>query len=584
MTIFSNYKPKSMLPMWTISAAVILLLVGSTVAAPPHPGLILRLATGDAVLPYHLAHLSEGHSKGIDQVLGKLGMTAKNASGSLSLSPGIVGQFKVLAILVDFEDNTAAAPGGDFDSLIFGSQGATVREYYREVSYDLLQLTSVDLPSDLGWQRAPQTYAYYVNNSNGTGAYPNNTQKLVEDLVDLVDPLVDFSDYDNDGDGEVDGLMVIHSGRGAEYAGGSDIIWSHMWSITPRYRDGVSISSYTIQPEFLSVPGDQTIGVIAHELGHVFGLPDLYDTDYSSNGVGKWGVMSFGSWLGPRGKGESPSHLCAWSKVQLGWITPLDVIDDLSSETILNAEQNSVAYRLYSADTVNSEYFLVENRQRIGFDSYLPSAGLMIWHIDDVQTSNTREWYPGLATSSHYQVALEQADGLYELERKSDHGDAGDPFPGSYSKTSFDSNSVPNSNTYSGTVTTVSVENISIVGTTAYADLSSGMSDDGLSSGEDDDEPLIPQKVELAQNYPNPFNPTTTISFSTPDAAHALVEVFNSLGRKVVTLLDQNVPAGETSVLFDATDDGYAQLASGVYYYRITVGDHDESKKMVLIR
>ncbi len=583
--MFSNYKLEFKRSIWTISAALIL-LVGSAVAAPPHPDLILRLETGDAELPYYLAHFDEGRAKGINQVQGRNGSVAKSANGSLSLSPGTIGQFKVLAVLVDFSDNQAAVAATDFDSLIFGSQGATVSEYYREVSYDLLQLASVDLPSDIGWQRAPESYAYYVNNSNGTGAYPNNTQKLVEDLVDLVDPLVDFSDYDNDGDGEVDGLMIIHAGRGAEYGGGNDVIWSHKWSISPRYRDGVYLSSYTIQPEFLSVPGDQTIGVIAHELGHVFGLPDLYDTDYSSNGIGKWGLMSFGSWLGPQGKGESPSHLCAWSKIQLGWITPLDVIDDISSQTILNVEENSVAYRLYSADTVDNEYFLVENRQRIGFDTYLPNSGLLIWHIDDGRTSNTGEWYPGLATSSHYQVALEQADGLYELEHKSDHGDAGDPFPGSFSKTSFNSNSIPNSDTYSGFTTKVSVENIITIGTTAFADLTSGMSDSGLSSGdeEEEEEPQVPLEFELAQNYPNPFNPTTTISFSTPNAAHALVEVFNSLGRKVATLLDENVPAGETSVTFNAADDGNVQLASGVYYYRIVAGDHNESKKMMLIR
>ncbi|MDH3892045.1 MAG: M6 family metalloprotease domain-containing protein [candidate division Zixibacteria bacterium] len=583
MTIFANYRLRLMRLMWPILVAV-LLLIGSADAAPPHPGLILRLATGDAVLPYYLEHLDEARSKGIDQVRTGIGTAIKSANGSLSLSPNVVGQFRVLAILVDFDDNVAAVPGGSFDSLIFGSQGATVSEYYREVSYDLVQLASVDLPSEVGWQRAPEDYAYYVNNSNGTGAYPNNSQKLVEDLVDLVDPLVDFSNYDNNDDGEVDGLLVIHAGRGAEYGGGSDVIWSHKWNINNRYRDGVNISSYTIQPEFLSVPGDQTIGVIAHELGHVFGLPDLYDTDYSSNGVGKWGLMSFGSWLGPQGKGESPSHLCAWSKMQLGWLTPLDVIDALTAETILNAEQNDIAYRLYSADTVDGEYFLIENRQRIGFDSYLPATGLLIWHIDDAQSNNSGEWYPGLATSTHYQVALEQADGLYELEHKGDHGDAGDPFPGSFSRTSFNSSTVPSSDTYAGAVTTVFVENISFVGTVASADLSSGMSGGGLSGGGDDDEPLVPRKVELAQNYPNPFNPSTTISFTTGNAAHALVEVFNSLGRKVATLLDRNVPAGQTSVLFDAVDDNNGQLASGVYYYRIVIGKHEDSKKMVLIR
>ena len=130
-----------------------------------------------------------------------------------------------------------------------------------------------------------------MNNAYGLGAYPNNTQKLCEDLVDLVDPLVDFSDYDNDNNGYVDGLVLIHPGRGAEFSGSTSDIWSHKWGISPRNRDGVNIMNYSIQPEYWNAPGDITIGVYAHEIGHLFGLPDLYDTDNSSKGIGKWSTI-----------------------------------------------------------------------------------------------------------------------------------------------------------------------------------------------------------------------------------------------------------------------------------------------------
>ncbi len=562
---------------------IALLLAGQSAAAPPHPDLLDKLAKGEEKLPYHLTHLDEGRQKGIDQAEPKRSFLSKTSDGSMSLSPVITGQFRALAILVDFSDNPASVSSTDFDSLIFGTLGATVANYYAEVSYDLVQLSSVDLPSDIGWQRAPETYAYYVGGANGTGTYPNNSQKLVEDLIDLIDPVVDFSRYDNDQDGLVDGLIVIHAGPGAEYVGGSDKIWSHKWNINTRYRDGVGLSAYTIQPEYLTSPGDQTIGVISHEMGHLFGLPDLYDTDYSSNGVGKWGLMSFGSWLGPQGKGESPAHLCAWSKMQLGWLNPIDVVLDRISEPINNSEENALVYRLYPGETGATEYFLVENRQKIGYDSYLPGSGLLIWHIDDSRNSNTGEWYPGLSASTHYQVALEQADGLYELEHKSDHGDGGDPFPGSFANTTFNAASSPSSNTYGGTVSPVSVNNINIVDGVAYADLSVGI-DDTLAGGGEDPEPVLPQRVELHQNYPNPFNPSTTISFSTVVPGRALVEVYNSLGRKVVTLMDETVAAGVTTVTFDATPNDGTELSSGVYFYRIVVGDREETKKMVLLR
>ena len=126
------------------------------------------------------------------------------------------------------------------------------------------------------------------------------------------------------------------------------------------------------------------------------------------------------------------------------------------------------------------------------------------------------------------------------------------------------------------------MENISVIDGVAYADLMAGYSNDD-SPDDDDNEPL-PLRAALAQNYPNPFNPITTISFSTAVAAHAVVEIYNSLGQRVAKVLDCNVSAGETSVEFDGTTDSGRQLSTGVYYYRIAVGDFEESRKMVLVR
>ena len=336
-----------------------------------------------------------------------------------------------------------------------------MRDYYNKVSYGNLDVITVNLPSAIGWITAPQTYSYYVNGQNGTGDYPHNSQKLVEDIVNLVNPQIDFSQYDNDGDGYVDALFIIHSGRGAEYTGNDNDIWSHAWSTSsPINLDGVNVYRYSIEPEYWVNPGDMTCGVFAHEMGHAaFGLPDLYDTDYSSAGLGNWSLMASGSWNGPGGLGGSPSFPDAWSHSQMGYETPTIVSANIIGQTINNIENSSEAYLLQN-NLCGTEYFLVENRQRIGYDTYLPGNGLCIYHIDNSANNNNHEWYPGNTSSGHYHVALEQADGLWNLEHNSNRGDAGDPFPGSTNNISFDNSSIPDSKNYDLNETDIAVSNI----------------------------------------------------------------------------------------------------------------------------
>jgi immune inhibitor A len=109
-----------------------------------------------------------------------------------------------------------------------------------------------------------------------------------------VDPIVDFTQYDNDGDGFVEGVFIVHSGQGFEWSGSPDDIWSHMWNTAvPPEVDGVTVTEYCCQPEYLNIPGDQAIGVYTHEGMHlVFGIPDLYDYDGSSGGLGMWSLMA----------------------------------------------------------------------------------------------------------------------------------------------------------------------------------------------------------------------------------------------------------------------------------------------------
>ncbi len=575
----TNKKGKNMLI--TVLFGIVI-LTASVLASPPHPDLRARVAASKAATPYFMQHYKDLHAKGIctgDEI-----QIDENGNAKIIASkvPQVTGPFKVLAVLVEFSDHPATGNATFFDSLLFDSLGSTVHDYYNEISYGQLDLISVNLPSSIGWQTAPQTYAYYVNNQNGTGAYPQNTQKLAEDLVDQIDGVVDFSQYDNDGNGTVDVLIIIHSGTGAEFSGSNSDIWSHKWGITPRLKDGVYISSYTIQPEFWTTPGDMTIGVYSHELAHGFGLPDLYDTDASqSRGLGKWGLMAYGSWLGATGMGESPAHPSAWSRIKMGFATPTIISTNITSQQINQVETSGEIYRLWTSGNVGSEYFLVENRQRTGYDSFIPGDGLLIWHIDDAKSGNTQEWWPGQTDANHYRVALEQADGLWELEKKLDFGDGDDPFPGGTSNVTFDATTLPNSNSYTSGGSLVKVANITPTGPTMYADLVVGLSagiDDGIGQSQ------LPITIALDQNYPNPFNPMTTISFTLTQVADAQLDIYNVTGQRVRQMYSGSTSPGTVTVIWDGTNDAGNAVASGIYLYRLSTESESEIKKMILLR
>ena len=428
---------------------------------PPHPDLWERYQRGEVDLPRFITDSGAAIESGINQ------------PGELEAGPS--GTWRAVAILVEFTDNESQVGASNFDTLLFNTGTGTMRDYFNDVSYGTLDIVTVNLPSSLGWCLMPETYAYYTDGQFGTdGAYPNNAQKLAENAVAVADPYIDFSQYDNDSDGWVDTVFVVHAGSGAEITGSGNDIWSHSWeTVNDPVVDGVTVNSYTTEPEFWNTPGDMTMGVYAHELGHVFGLPDLYDTDDSSSGVGRWSLMGSGSWNGTNG--DSPAWLDAWSRAELEFLTPVNVTSNRIGESIPAAESDQTVYRLWTNGTGGSEYFLVENRQSIGYDSELPAHGLLIWHIDENKTTNTAECSQNnnwLCGSNHFLVAIEQADGLWELENKTDSGDTGDLFPGSTTNRTFNAASVPNSSSYYGSGDTlVQVINISNSGSPMTADL-----------------------------------------------------------------------------------------------------------------
>jgi len=432
-----------------LTAAIIVLFSGYLFAVSPTDEVIQRLKD-EGRFDEFVQSMTDARARGVDSP-GSTGITS--AKGALSPQ----APFRVLVILIDFNSMpyTAGWTAGttdDFDSLLFSdgiNPTGSMKEYYLENSYG-----SFVMQGDVaGWYRAAENHDYYTNfcdGSRGMGPYPNNAQRLVEEAVDAADPYVDFSLYDNDGNGYVDGIFVVHSGSGYEESGNTCQIHSHKWSISPRLRDGVYIQTYSIEPE--ESTGSQgliPIGVFCHEFGHVLGLPDLYDTDYSSSGAGRWALMASGSY---NGGSRKPSQFIAWSKMKLGWLNPVTPTANRIDAEIPAVEWNPVAYRLWRHGNIGSEYFIVENRQQVGFDEFIPGSGLLIWHIDDNVYGNSNEWHP--------QVFLEQADGRFHLQYGNGSGNAGDAYPGE-GVPYFDDKTTPNSRDYASQATEAAVWDIS---------------------------------------------------------------------------------------------------------------------------
>lgn len=396
------------------------------------------------------------------------------------------GTNNILTLMINFSDRTATYTPENFNTLLFGTGTNSMADYYTEISHGLFTVSSG--PAGVkGWYQAPL----------GHNAYPTLPGNLVYEAVKAADTAgVDFQPYDSNGDCLVDVVNIIHQGTGQESSGDNTDIWSHSWSLTeakandwgqyPAYvtktpcaKGGyISVDAYTIEPERF---GRQmmTVGVFAHEYGHTLGLPDLYDTDRSSVGAGVWSLMADGTWAGVRVYGDRPSHMDPWSKYKLGWLTPQKVTSNLPASVTIYP-QNSVASAFqFGAGGPNSpdaEYFLVENRQRSGFDTALPGSGMLVWHISESTSNNDKECYPGgpSCQTQHYKVALIQADNKWAMERKLSKGDGGDPFPGSSNNTSLNDYTLPNGKLYSGYNSTASISGVSVSQSNILATVSFG--------------------------------------------------------------------------------------------------------------
>jgi M6 family metalloprotease-like protein len=370
---------------------------------------------------------------------------SSSSSSSSSGSNSTPNSMRNLVVLMRFSDhaNRILPSPSDYDVLMNGPGGkgtvaptGSVRDVFASNSYGTFVLESTVYP----WITLSRNESYYAENNSGLG---ERIFEGIREVLDAIqsDPYFDLSHFNADGDEYIDAITIIHSGYGAEFGGTdcrgakeTDRIWSHKYFMHTgpwTSADGmVTVSNYNINPGLWGVCGSEIsrIGVIAHEAAHFLGLPDLYDPD-GGEGIGSYCLMA-DSW-GVDGSQRYPPMMSPWSKMQLGWLAPttLEVRGDYS---LRRSWEYPDVYKIRLGSA--SEYLLMENRQPGSYDAFLPQGGLAVWHVDDdmSQYANSREGYPGQLgwpeNGKHYQVALLQADGKYDLERGRNRGDYSDLF------------------------------------------------------------------------------------------------------------------------------------------------------------
>jgi hypothetical protein len=224
---------------------------------------------------------------------------------------------------------------------------------------------------------------------------------------------------------------------------------------------------------------------MVHELGHKLGRPDLYDRTFKPWGVGMWSVMGTGTYnssVSGDKRVSLPALPDAWSRAYLGWVTPQEVQGSILNAGIPQAESSPVVFQLLpnpggidwrmDSHSGTGEYYLVENRQKVGYDAGLPGCGLLIWHIDEAARSNDY----AQSDPAHPLVTLVQADSFKQLESLASTGDDGDPFPGSANRRAWGPASDLPDTLHNGQPSPAGVANVSDCGAMMSADLySSGM-------------------------------------------------------------------------------------------------------------
>lgn len=380
------------------------------------------------------------------------------------------GTFRMAVIAATYADHAPAVPTTALDALFFAPSGPggrySLAQYYREASLGKFTIAGTVTP----WLALPKTRAQY-----GRSQLP-----FVYDAIVAADQGIDWRQYDNDGpdgrpdsgddDGFVDLVTVLHPladgvcrSDGGPISTGWRVSNSPTFGNQPYVTHSVGASGQRLKIEdfvltasvHCSGSGVTTANIAAHEMGHALGLPDLYDLDHSSYGVGYWDLMGYGTHLAD----GRPGLMSAFTRAQLGWV---DVVRVTQPGTLVipPAETTAVAYRIDLPGT--SEYLLLENRQRLGADAALPGSGLLVWHVDGSVLSASLPRYAANENDARPGITLLQGDGRRDLLTRANLGDAGDPLPGAAGIVTVGAATSPAIRTWQGTPQDVRLSDIGV--------------------------------------------------------------------------------------------------------------------------
>jgi M6 family metalloprotease-like protein len=352
------------------------------------------------------------------------------------------GNYVGLCILIDFPDvshTITAQQVRDFCNkpgyTDFGNNGS-VRDYFYDNSKGKLTYTNVVTD----YYTAANNRSYYTdpNVSYGTRA----RELIVEALDHLKASGFDFSQLTSDGDGYIYALNVFYAGERVN--NWSEGLWPHSWVLASPYDVGGGKKFYDYQ--ITNIGSELSLRTFCHENGHMIcDYPDLYDYGGESAGVGQFCLMCYG------GDDKNPVQICAYLKNEAGWATNLIEITPGITANLAAADND---FYIYAKN--ENEYFIVENRQQSGRDTFIPDAGLAIWHVDELGSNNNEQ----MTSTQHYECSLEQADGRFDLEGGANGGDSEDLFSAS-SNAQFSATSSPDSKWWDGSNSGLDISQIS---------------------------------------------------------------------------------------------------------------------------
>jgi immune inhibitor A len=539
------------------SFVIVAVLAVSALAVPPRPGV---LESTNSPLPVYPAGV---------EVQGP------------NLLKGY-SDLETVTILMQFPDNradTLKRPPARFDSMLYSTgvyngipyRVGSLNDYWLECSYG-----DYHVRGGIGgghWFMSTYNYSRYYD-----GNYLLSTGgQLAEENMAQVDAYVDFGEFDLNGDGHIPACFMVHAGADGADNGNVNSLWSHAipW-FGYRTNDGVTIDGVTNVPEFAMVTEarDTTmccIAVMCHEMGHLVGLPDLYDGNRNDWGPGYWSLMSYGAWGAGGNTPWSPSHPDAWCLNEAGFVTPAVVTTNLYDVHIPPIEDEPVVYKVWRNGTNRDTCFYLENREHKGFDAPLPGAGLAIWHIDPSQGSmwNYVDLEEGSTLHLDHGFGYRPDPHVYHQEM----GDTSDVLPGIWNRVAFDSTTKPSSKDRSNRSTGVCVRNIRLQGDTIMCDIIVHPESVGVA----EHPTLDAQRLTLGAS-PNPFRQHVQFAFS-PNLASQTALVYSTAGALV---RQARIPAsGELT--WDGTGDSGTKLPEGVYLVQVC-GASSPPVKVVLKR